>query len=95
MTWLSGAGAVAVVVVGWWVGKPMTPELLAVLGVVLSWSFKMEVSWNRRLSDHRRAVQEIGARHGVPDARVETLYAVLEDEIGRERRRQLPRGRFR
>lgn len=95
LTWLSGMGAIGVVVTGWWVGKPLTPELIAVLGVVLSWSFKMELGWNRRLADHSRAVHEIGRRHGVPDAHVETVYAVLEDEIGRERRRQLPRGRSR
>jgi len=86
-----------VVVVGWWVGKPLTPELLAVIGVLLSWSVKMDRSWSRRLADHREAVRIIGERRGVPDAQVETIYAVLDEEVGREqrrRRKQLPRGRF-
>lgn len=89
--------AAGVVVVGWWIGKPLTPELLAIVGVVLSWSVKMDTSWSRRLADHREAVRLIGERRGVPDAQVETIYAVLDEEVGREearRRRQLPPGRY-
>ena len=86
-----------VVVVGWWVGKPLTPELFALIGVILSWSATMDRSWSRRLADHRAAVREIGERRGVADADVETIYAVLDEEVGRAQRsrKQLPRGRSR
>jgi hypothetical protein len=89
--------AAVVVVVGWWVGKPLTPELLAVIGVLLSWSVKMDRSWSRRLADHMAAVRSISARRGVADEDVETIYAVLDEEVGREqrRRKQLPGGRSR
>ncbi len=96
LTWVSSMAAAAVVVVGWWVGKPLTPELLAVIGVLLSWSVKMDRSYTRRLADHREAVRLIGERRGVPDAHVETIYAVLDEEVGREQarqRKQLNRGR--
>ena len=95
LTWLSAVGGVALVTTAWWTGKPLTIDMQIVIGIFLSWSLKMDVSWARRLADHTRAVKEIAESKGVPNAQVETIYAVVEDEVETEqrRRRRLPRGR--
>ena len=95
LTWISAVGVLAIVTVGWWTGRPLSPELMAVIAAFWSWAVKSDISWSRSLADHDRAVKELAVRKGVPDARVETVYALVEHEVETERRRQraIERGR--
>lgn len=88
LTWLSAVGVLAIVTVGWWVGRPLSPELMAVIGAFWVWTVGSDIAWTRSLSDRDSAIRELAVRKGVPDEQVETVYALAEAEVEIERRRQ-------
>lgn len=88
LTWLSAVGVLAIVTVGWWAGKPLSLELAGTITAFWAFTVRSDLSFHRRLGDRDRAVKELAVRKGVPDARVETVYALVEAELEGERRRQ-------
>lgn len=93
--WLTYAIALGVVGVGWWLGKPLTPELLAVLGAFLAWGAKTDLTVVRRLRGHDRAVAEIAEHRGVSPEHVASVYDLVDDEIAQEQRQERARRRRR
>lgn len=93
--WLAYAIALGVVGVGWWVGKPLTPELLAILGAFLAWGARTDVAVVRRLRGHERALQEIAEHRGVSPDHVASVYDVVDDAIAQEQRQERARPRRR
>ena len=82
--WASYAVALAFVGTGWWLGKPLTPELLAVLAAFLGFQARTDgVMW-RRLKGHDSAVQAIAEHRGISPDRVASVYDVVDEEIARE-----------
>lgn len=81
-------GVLAIVTVGWWTGRPLSLELAGTITAFWAFTVRSDLSFHKRLGDRDRAVRELAARKGVPDARVETVYALVEAELDGERRRQ-------
>lgn len=88
LTWISAVGVLAIVTVGWWTGRPLSLELAGTITAFWAFTVRSDLSFNRRLGDRDRAVKELAVRKGMPDARVETVYALVEAELDSERRRQ-------
>lgn len=83
--------ALTFVGVGWWLGKPLTPELLAVLAAFLGFQARTDGAMWRRLKGHDAAITAIAAHRGISPERVASVYDVVDEEIARseaaERRR--------
>ena len=94
VTWASLLVVVAITGVGWLMGKPLTPELMAALGLLTTWAGGTGISWKQRLTDHNVAVERIAQSQGVSPGRVETEYALVERQIEQVKITQaLPPGR--
>ena len=93
--WASYAVALGFVGTGWWLGKPLTPELLAVLAAFLGFQARTDGAMWKRLRGHDATVQAIAAHRGISANRVGTVYDVVDEEIAREqaeeRKRPAPR----
>jgi len=85
--WLAYAIALGIVGAGWWLGKPLTPELLAILAAFLAYAAKGDVAVVRRLRGHDRALLEIAEHRGVSPETVASVYDVVDDAIAQEQRR--------
>lgn len=89
--WLAYAVALAFVGVGWWIGKPLTPELLGMLAAFLAWGARTDVSVVRRLRGHERTLHEIAEHRGVSPEHVASVYDVVDDAIAQEQRQERAR----
>ena len=88
LSWLSAVLVLSIVVVGWWTGRPLSPELMGVIGAFWLFTVGTDVAWTRSLSERDTAIKELAVRKGVQDEKVETVYALVEAEVEDERRRQ-------
>lgn len=75
--------ALGIVVVAWWVGKPLTPELLAVLAAFIGFVARTDGAMFARLRGHDAAIAAIAAHRGIPAERVLSIYDVVEEEAAR------------
>lgn len=88
---VSYAVALGFLGVGWWLGKPLTPELLAGLAAFIGFTARTDGAMWRRLRGHDAAVQAIAAHRGISPERVQMVYDVVEEEIAREQAQERKR----
>jgi hypothetical protein len=82
--WASYLIALGFVGVGWWIGKPLTPELLAVLAAFLGFQARTDAAMWRRLKGHDTALAAIAEHRGISQDRVASAYDLVDEEIARE-----------
>lgn len=75
--------ALAIVVVAWWSGKALTPELLAMLAAFIGFVARTDGAMLQRLWGHDAAISAIAAHRGIPAERVRSIYDVVEEEAAR------------
>lgn len=71
------------VAVGWWYGKPLTPELLAALVAFVGFASRTDGAMWRRLRGHDDALAAIAAHRGISPERVASMYDLVEEEVAR------------
>jgi len=86
ITWLTLLICLGILVAGWLLGKPMTPELLGMLTVITGWAIRSETAWNRRLADHSAGIRALSDSQEVSTGRAETVYDLVERQLEAEKK---------
>lgn len=90
LTWLTAVAATGIAAVGWWVGKPLTPELLGFLGWLITWAGGLEGTYQRKRRGRQDAIRQIAERRQLDPDRAVTLYHALEAEAAEIERKARP-----
>lgn len=93
VSWISALIVVGIVVYGWHTGRPLTADVIVVLGAFWSWAVRTTLWSHQQLEAHEQAVARIAAATGAPEAEVRRLYDVsgdLEQVHGELQRKALP-----
>lgn len=88
LTWTAYAIALGFVGAGWWIGKPLTPELLAVLVSFLGFNARTDLATWRRLRGHDSALAAIAEHRGISQDRVASAYDLVDEDLARQEARE-------
>lgn len=97
VSWISALIVLGIVVYGWHAGKPLTADVIVVLGAFWSWAVRTTLWSSRQLKEHREAIRQIAADTGHEETQVRRLYDrhgnLIETKAEAQRtRKSLPPG---